>query len=101
MWVLHIFYIGLDFNFFTVTKMKFGLRIPSLKKRLSARLSLKRYVRHSLGFKVPRGFGVVTNPKKAMYNKIYNKTSFSIERIPRLVKRTSNKTNWWRNLFSL
>jgi RecB family endonuclease NucS len=33
----------------------FGFRVPSLKKHLSARTSLKRYVRHSLGFKAPRG----------------------------------------------
>jgi hypothetical protein len=29
--------------------MKFGLRIPSLKKRIAARTSLKRFVCHSLG----------------------------------------------------
>jgi len=58
--------------------MKFGLRVPSLKKRISARTSLKRYARHSLGIKMPRGTGFITNPKKALYNKIYNKTSFSI-----------------------
>jgi hypothetical protein len=28
--------------------MKFGFRVPSLKKRLSARLSAKRYIRHNL-----------------------------------------------------
>ena len=55
--------------------MKFGLRIPSLKKRIAARLSWKRYVRHSLGFKAPRGWGWLTNPKKAAYNRIYNRTT--------------------------
>lgn len=55
--------------------MKFGFRTPSLKKRIAARTSLKRYVRHSLGFKAPKGFGWLTNPKKAAYNKVYNKTS--------------------------
>ena len=34
--------------------MKIGLRIPSLRKRVAARLSWKRFVRHSLGFKTPR-----------------------------------------------
>ena len=29
--------------------MKIGFRIPSLKKRLSARTSVKRVVRHQLG----------------------------------------------------
>lgn len=55
--------------------MKFGFRTPSLKKRIEARTSIKRYVRHSLGFKAPKGWGWVTNPKKAAYNRVYNKTS--------------------------
>jgi hypothetical protein len=55
--------------------MKFGFRIPSLGKRIAARTSLKRAVRHNLGLKAPRGFGWLTNPKKALYNKVYNKTS--------------------------
>lgn len=61
--------------------MKFGLRTPSLKKRISARTSLKRYARHSLGLKAPRGFGIFTNPKKAIYNWVYNRTSVSIDRL--------------------
>lgn len=55
--------------------MKFGFRIPSIKKRIAARTSVKRIVRHNLGFKAPRGLGWLTDPKKAMYNKVYNKTS--------------------------
>ena len=58
--------------------MKFGMRRPSWKKMLSARTSVKRAVRHNLGFKAPRGWGWLTNPKKAMYNRIYNRTTFSI-----------------------
>ena len=56
--------------------MKFGFRIPSLKKRVAARTSWKRYARHSLGIKAPRGWGVLTNPKRAIYNRIYNRTTF-------------------------
>jgi hypothetical protein len=55
--------------------MKFGLRTPSLKKRIAARTSVKRYVRHSLGLKAPRGWGWLTNPKKAAYNRVYNRTT--------------------------
>lgn len=55
--------------------MKFGFRKPSLKKIISARTSPKRFVRHSLKVKAPKGFGWVTNPKKAAYNRIYNRTS--------------------------
>lgn len=55
--------------------MKFGIRKPSLKKRVAARTSIKRYVRHSLGVKAPKGWGWFTNPRRAAYNKVYNKTS--------------------------
>jgi hypothetical protein len=55
--------------------MKFGYRRPSLKKRISARTSVKRMIRQNLGFKVPRGWGWVTNPRKAAYNRIYNRTT--------------------------
>jgi hypothetical protein len=55
--------------------LKFGFRIPSFTKRIAARTSLKRVISHNLGFKAPKGFGWFTNPKKAAYNKVYNKTS--------------------------
>jgi hypothetical protein len=55
--------------------MKFGLRVPSIKKRIAARTSVKRMVRHSLGVKAPRGWGWLTNPKKAAYNRVYNRTT--------------------------
>ncbi|MDT8407099.1 MAG: hypothetical protein RQ715_07595 [Methylococcales bacterium] len=43
--------------------MKIGFRKPSLKKSLAARTSVKRYIRHSLGFKAPRGYGWLTRKK--------------------------------------
>jgi hypothetical protein len=55
--------------------VRFGFRIPSLKKRLAARTSLKRYVRHSFGIEAPRGWGWLTNPRKAAYNRVYNRTT--------------------------
>ena len=55
--------------------MKFGFRIPSISKRIAARTSVRRIVRHNLGVKAPQGGGWVTDPKKALYNKVYNKTS--------------------------
>ena len=58
--------------------MKFGPRKPSLKKRISARTSLKRQVVHRTGLKMPKGYGWIRNPKKYVYNKAYNKTSFDI-----------------------
>ncbi|MEY2847027.1 MAG: hypothetical protein RL076_2573, partial [Chloroflexota bacterium] len=59
-------------------KVKFGIRMPSLKKRIAARLSVKRYIRHNLGLKAPRGYGWITNPRKALYNRIYNRTTCGI-----------------------
>ena len=58
--------------------MKVGLRIPSLKKRLAARTSPARWVRNSLGLKAPRGWGWLTNPRKAAYNRVYNRTTFGL-----------------------
>jgi hypothetical protein len=58
--------------------MKFGAWRPSIRGRIAARTSWKRYVRHSLGLKAPRGWGWVTNPKKAAYNRVYSRTTFDI-----------------------
>lgn len=61
--------------------MKFGFRTPSLKRSLKARTTgrAKRAVKKAL---IPgygkKGAGWIKNPKKAAYNKVYNKTSFSI-----------------------
>jgi|GEM_PF-601178 len=61
--------------------MKFGIRKPSLKRRLAARTSWKRMLHHNMGLKAPRGWGWLTNPKKAAYNRIYNRTSISIDKL--------------------
>ena len=55
--------------------MKFGFRKPSLKKRIAARTSVKRAIRHRLGLKAPSGWGWLTNPRKAAYNRVYNRTT--------------------------
>ena len=55
--------------------VRFGFRVPSLKKRLSARTSLKRAIRHRAGLKAPRGWGWITNPKRAAYNRVYGRTT--------------------------
>lgn len=49
-----------------------------MRKSLAARVSWKRVVRHNLGFKMPRGWGWVSNPRKALYNRVYNRTSISL-----------------------
>ncbi len=58
--------------------MKLGMRTPSLKKKLSSRTSGKRFIRHNVGIKAPKGTGIIKDPKKAIYNKVYNKTTFDI-----------------------
>ena len=60
--------------------MKFGMRKPSIKKSISARTKgkAKRTVKKAV---IPgygkKGTGWIKDPKKAAYNKVYNKTSFS------------------------
>ena len=62
--------------------MKFGLRTPQLKRSFKARTTgkAKRAVKKAL---IPgygkKGSGWIKNPKKAAYNKVYNKTSFSLK----------------------
>jgi len=58
--------------------MKIGPRKPSPKRMIAARTSPKRFIRHNLGLKAPRGWGWLTNPKRAAYNRIYSRTTFSI-----------------------
>ena len=61
--------------------MKIGIRKPSIKKSLKARTTgkLKRSLKKSVNpFYGKKGTGLVTNPKKSIYNKVYKKTSFSI-----------------------
>lgn len=58
------------------------MRTPSIKKSIKARTTgkVKRAVKKAV---IPgygkKGSGWIKNPKKAAYNKVYNKTSFSIK----------------------
>lgn len=60
--------------------MKFGVRTQSIKKSVKARTTgkINRQVKRSV---VPmygkKGTGIIKNPKKAVYNKVYKKTTFS------------------------
>lgn len=73
--------------------MRFGPRRPSLRGRIAARTSLKRYVRHSLGVKAPRGYGWLTNPKKAAYNRVYNRTTFDLLKPSRSGRRPGRRSD--------
>ncbi|MDN6294215.1 MAG: hypothetical protein L0J48_05715 [Alkalibacterium sp.] len=60
--------------------MKFGMRKPSIKRSIKARTTgkAKRAIKKKV---IPgygkKGMGWLKNPKKAAYNKVYKKTSFS------------------------
>lgn len=57
--------------------MKFGIRKPSPKKRIKARTTgkIKRQVKKAVNpMYGKKGMGL-RNPKRAAYNKVYNKTT--------------------------
>ena len=61
--------------------MKFGMRKPSIKKSISARTTgrVKRNVKKATSpLYGKKGVGWVKNPKRAVSNKVYKKTTFSI-----------------------
>lgn len=76
--------------------MKFGIRKPSIKKSFKARTTgkLKRSVKKAV---IPgygkKGMGWIKNPKKAAYNKVYNKTTVGIGDITKMPSdgKTHNK----------
>lgn len=61
--------------------MRFGMRKPSIKKSIKARTTgkVKRAVKKAV---IPgygkKGMGWIKNPKRAAYNKVYHKTTFSL-----------------------
>ena len=64
--------------------MKIGIRTPSINKRISARTTgrIKREIKSSINpLYGKKGMGYINNPKKALYNKVYNKTTTSIDNI--------------------
>lgn len=77
--------------------MKFGIRKPSLKKSFKARTTgkLKRKVKKAfIPFYGKRGTGIWKNPRKAIYNRIYNRTTFSWSDLfkPRRSKKHTSST---------
>lgn len=58
--------------------MKYEVRKPSVRKSISARTSgrVTRSINRSVNpYYGKKGMGWVNNPRKAGYNKVYNKTS--------------------------
>ena len=64
--------------------MKYGMRTPNVNKRISARTAgkvtraMNKVVNPLYGKK---GMGFVNDPRKAVYNKVYNKTTTSVDNI--------------------
>ena len=71
------------------------IRKPSINKRIAARTkgratrSIKKAIIPGYGKK---GMGIL-HPKKAIYNKIYNKTTISVDQIFKEANKTANKSN--------
>ena len=64
--------------------MKLGLRSLNVKKSIKGRTTskFKRNVKSSVNPLYGKsGMGFINNPKKATYNKAYNKTSFSFSKL--------------------
>lgn len=61
--------------------MKCGFRTPSIKRCISARTTgrAKRAIKRAI---IPgygrKGMGLLTNPKKSIYNRVYRKTTFGL-----------------------
>ena len=71
--------------------MKFGIRKPNIEKSIKARTTgkINRKIKKSVNpLYGKKGVGVIHNPKKSLYDKVYRKTSFSIFDIFK-----SNKSN--------
>lgn len=72
--------------------MKIGVRKPSLSKSLKARTTSK-WKRQMKKAVIPtygqKGTGIIKNPKRALYNKVYNQTT--VDAFGSMKKRQSKK----------
>ena len=62
--------------------MKIGIRTPNIKKRIKAKTTgkIKRAAKKSVNpLYGKKGMGLVKDPKKAVKNKVYKKTTVSID----------------------
>ena len=74
--------------------MKIGIRKPSIKKSIKARTTgkFKRKLKKAINpMYEKKGVGMITNPKKALYNKVYNKTTIGVSDIVKI--REEKPTN--------
>lgn len=72
--------------------MKVGIRKPNIKKSVKARTTgkIKRSIKKSVNpLYGKKGMGYVNDPKKAIYNKVYNKTTVGVNDIAQAFESTS------------
>lgn len=81
--------------------MKLGFRTPSVKKSVKARTTgrINRSVKKSVNpLYGKKGTGYITNPKKAVYDKMYNKTSFGAKDVYNAIDfNTNNNSNAYKS----
>lgn len=78
--------------------MKLGPRTPSFSKSFSARNTgkFKRALKKSVNpYYGKKGTGLLRNPKKSMYGRVYNRTTFSV--FDSLYRSTSSKKSYSNN----
>lgn len=76
--------------------MKYGVRKPSISKRVSARTTgkIKRSVKRAVNpCYSKKGFGYINDPKNALYHKIYNNTTIGVDDILKGDNKSSNKSS--------
>lgn len=79
--------------------MKIGFRSPSLSKSLKARTTgrLKRQIKRSVNpLYGKKGMGLIKNPQRAIYNKVYNKVTIDplkgVKKVSKVNKSQSKKS---------
>src|SRR5699024_6537872 len=76
--------------------MKIGIRKPNVKKRIRSRTTgkAKRTIKKSVNpLYGKKGVGLIRDPKRSVYNKVYNKTSVGVLQAKKERKKSAQKTN--------
>ncbi len=78
--------------------MKFGVRTPSIKRSIKARTTgrIKRSIKSSINpLYGKKGMGYINNPQKAIYNKIYRKTTVSsLDLLKPSSRKVTDNVSW-------
>lgn len=84
--------------------MKIGVRKVNVKNRIKARTTgkVKRKLKKTVNpFYGKKGMGWIRNPKKALYNKVYHKTSIGVDDIAKAAtgkqstEKSKKRAKWW------